>query len=84
MEIDKYITEATSENAVAKMIEKKFGIKIKKVEMKRMITFHLSKPIDENDWDNFDKIDGIHDLLKKSFKGSTTEHEYDKFIVKEL
>ena len=45
-DLEKYITEATSENAVAKMIEKQFGVKVKKVDVKRKITFQLTKPID--------------------------------------
>ena len=82
--VDKYISEATSENTVARMIQKNFGVKIKKVDVKRRIVFQLAKPIDENDFDSFDKIDGIHDLLKKAYRNSTTEHDYDRFIVEEL
>lgn len=82
--VEKYITEATSENAVAKMIQKQFDVKVKKVEVKRKIIFALGKHLDENDFEDMDKIDGIHKILKKSFKGSITKHDYDKFIVEEL
>ena len=81
--VEKYITEATSENAVAKMIQKQFGVRVKKVEVKRKIVFTLTKGIEE-DFDNIDLIDDIHALLKKSFKGSITKHDYDRFIVEEL
>ena len=81
--VEKYITEATSENTVAKMIQKQFGVKVKKVEVKRKIVFHLTKGIEE-DFDNIDLIDDIHALLKKAFRGSVTKHDYDRFIVEEL
>ncbi len=80
---EKYITEATSENAVAKMMLKK-GVRVKKVDVKRKITFHLAKGIDEKDFNNMDLIDDIHELLKKAFKGSTSKHDYDRFTVEEL
>ena len=82
--VEKYITEATSENAVAKMLLKDFGVKVKKVDVKRKIIFHLTKHLDENDFEDMNKIDDIHTLLKKAFKGSTTKHDYDRFIVEEL
>jgi len=81
--VEKYITEATSENAVAKMIQKQFGVRVKKVEVKRKIIFTLTKGI-ESDFDNIDTIDDIHALLKKSFRGSVTKHDYDRFTVEEL
>jgi hypothetical protein len=82
--IEKYITEATADNTVAKMIQKEFGVKVKKINVKRKITFQLSEPLDERKFSNFDKIDGIHELLQKYYKGSTTEHDWDKFVVEEL
>lgn len=81
--VDKYLKEG-KENSIARMLEKKFGVKIKKVDVKRRITFTLAKGIDEDDFDNFGLIDNIHKTLKKTFKPATTEHDYNKFIVEEL
>ncbi len=81
--VDKYLIEG-KENAVAKMIHKQFGVKVKKVDIKRRIVFTLAKGIDEGDFDSFKVIDDIHALLKKTFKPASTEHDFDKFIVEEL
>ncbi len=82
--VEKYLIEGTKENQVAKTLQKKLGLKVKQVDVKRRITFTLAKGIDESDFDNFATIDEIHDFLKKTYKPATTEHAWDKFIVEEL
>jgi hypothetical protein len=77
-----YITEATSENAIAKMIQK-IGPKVKKVDVRRRIEFKLTKPLDTDDMNTWDTVDEIEKLLKKVYKGASVQHDYDKFIVEE-
>lgn len=82
--VEKYITEGTQENTVARMMQKQFGVKVKGVDVKRKIVFQLAKGIDENDFDKFDLIDDIISFLKKKFKGSTVKHDFDRIVVEEL
>lgn len=82
--VDKYLAEGSPTNTVVRVLQQVKGVKVKKVDMKRTITFTLSKGIDENDFDNFDKIDTIHEILKKAYPKSITTHDYNKFIVEEL
>lgn len=69
----------------AKSIEKAYpDIKFKEITRKAVITFKMKDFIDENDFDNFAKIDAIMDFLKKQYKGAIVSHDFDKFIVEEL
>lgn len=80
--INNYLTEALEKNTVNAF--KKLNIPIKKVELKREIIFTLKSFIDEEDWGNFDLIDNIREMLKKMYPKAIIEHDYDRFIVKEL
>lgn len=71
--------------SAVKSIEKTYtDVKFKEVTRKSTITFKMKKDIDENNFDNFAKIDGILAFLKKRYKGSIVTHDFDKFIVEEL
>jgi hypothetical protein len=85
--MSKYLNldEATvATGRVANLLKSKFDAPVKKVEEKRKITFTLAKGIDEQEFENFDKIDNIIAFLEKTFKGSIVKHDYDKFTVEEL
>lgn len=74
-----------ADKSAAKAIEKTFpDVKFKDISRKAVITFKMKNFIDENDFDNFAKIDGILDFLKKKYKGAIVSHDFDKFIVEEL
>lgn len=69
----------------AKSIQKVYpDIKFKDITRKAVITFKMKDFIDENDFNNFSKIDGIMAFLKKQYKGAIVKHDFDKFIVEEL
>lgn len=80
------IMESESQDKkVVKRIEKAFpAYKVKNVESKRTITFILNEFIDERDFDHFPIIDGILDILEKSYKDAIVKHDGRKFIVQEL
>jgi len=74
-----------ADKAAAKAIEKAYpDVKFKEIARKSVITFKMKNFIDENDFDNFAKIDGIMAFLKKKYKGAIVSHDFDKFIVEEL
>jgi hypothetical protein len=74
-----------ADKKAAKSIEKAYpDVKFKEVTRKAVITFKMKDFIDENEFDNFAKIDGIMVFLKKQYKGAIVKHDFDKFIVEEL
>jgi hypothetical protein len=81
--VDTVINEST-ERAVSTAISKVFPVKVKKVDVKRKIIFHLSDFIDEGDFDNFAKIDAVNDFIKKKYKGSIVEWKGRTIEVEEL
>lgn len=86
---DQYFLEAKgsgSDKSIAKSIVKSIPeLKaLQSVESKRVIKFKFKAGLDENDFDNFNKIDSILDFLKKKYPGSIVEHDFDTFTVKEL
>ena len=64
------ILNESSEMAIKKAIEKVFPTKVKKVDVKRKLTLHLSSFVDDEDMENFSKIDAVEDFIKKKIKGS--------------
>ena len=74
-----------ADKAAVKAIEKTYPeVKFTEVSRKAVITFKMKNYIDENDFDNFAKIDAILKFLKKKYKGALVTHDFDKFIVEEL
>jgi len=78
------IINESSETQVKSAVEKLFSIKVKKIEVKRKIIFHLSDFIDDEDMDNFSKIDAIEDLIKKKYKDSIVKFKTRTIEVEEL
>jgi hypothetical protein len=84
-EYEKYLVEAkSSEDRISKMIERTSGGNVKKIVKKMKIVFTLSKYIDEEETENFEKIDKTVAMLEKMYPGATVRHDWDKFIVEEL
>lgn len=83
---EKYINEGKSidDNRVAATLQKKFGVKVKKLDVRKIVTFTLAEGIDESDFANFDLIDNIHAFLKKTYGSASTEHAWNKFVVEQL
>ena len=83
--IEEYLIESIDmrEKKAAQNIKHLSG-PIRKIEKISKITFTLSKGIDEEEMENFDKIDRIIAILEKTYPGSIVKHDYDKFIVEEL
>ena len=67
------ILSESSDMAIKKAIEKVFPVKVKKMETKRKIIFHLSDFVDNEDFDSFSKIDAVEDFIKKKIKNSIVE-----------
>ena len=79
------ILSESSEKQVSSAIAKVFpNVKVKKVDVKRRIIFHLSDFVDEEDFDNFSKIDAIQDFIKKKYKGSIVKFKGRTIEVEEL
>jgi len=83
---EKYITEGKNvdDNKVARELQKQFGVKVKKVDVRKIATFTFAEGIDEKDFANFDLIDNIHAFLKKTYGSAATEHAWNKFVVEQL
>ena len=80
---EKYLIKE-GKNPVVKMLERTAGEKIKKVDTRMRIVYHLTKPIDEEEFDNFDRIDKTIAMLEKMYPNAIVKHDWDKFIVEEL
>ena len=79
------IVEAVGkEQQIGKMVEKATGEKIKLIDKKLKVVFRLKRPIDEEEIENFDKIDKTVAMLEKMYPEATVRHDWDKFIVEEL
>jgi len=81
--VDSIINES-SEMQVKKAIEKVFPVKVKKVDIKKKLIFHLSDFIDDEELENFSKIDAIEDLIKKKYKDSIVKFKGRTIEVEEL
>lgn len=82
-----YVNSILSESAerqVSQAISKIFPVKVKKVDVKKKLIFHLSDFVDEEDFDNFDKIDAVTDFIKKKYKDAIVEWKGRTIEVKEL
>lgn len=62
------LNEANDETQVAKALEKVFGVKVQKVEVRREIEIRFRPMIDQEDFDNFDKIDAFEEFVEKKLK----------------
>ena len=78
------ILSESVERQVSKAISKVFPVKVKKVEMKKKVVFHLSDFVDEEDFDNFDKIDAVTDFIKKKYKDAIVDFKGRTIEVTEL
>ena len=78
------ILNESAESQVSQVISKVFPVKVKKVEMKRKIVFHLSDFVDEENFDNFDKIDTITNFIKKKYKDAIVDWKGRTIEVTEL
>lgn len=78
------ILNESSESQVSQTISKIFNVKVKKIDMKRKIIFHLSDFVDEEDFDNFDKIDAVTDFIKKKYKDAIVNWKGRTIEVEEL
>ncbi len=79
------IADSGSKNTqIIKMVERSAGEKVKKIDSKMRVVFHLKKPIDEQEFENFTRIDKTVEMLEKMYPGATVKHDWDKFIVEEL
>lgn len=74
----------SSDRQVSQAIEKLFGIKVKNTEEKRKITFHLSNYLDDENMDNWSKIDALEKFIKSKYKGAIVEFQGSKIVVEEL
>jgi len=78
------ILSESVERQVSQAISKVFPVKVKKVEMKKKVVFHLSDFVDEEDFDNFDKIDAVTDFIKKKYKDAIVDFKGRTIEVTEL
>ena len=79
------ILNESAERQVSKAIPKVWpNVKVKKVETKKKIIFHLSDFIDDTDFDNFGKIDAVNDFIKKRYKDAIVNWKGRTIEVEEL
>lgn len=75
-------SDKSNAKAIVKSIPELKGIQ--SIDSKRTIVFKFKQGLDEADFDNFSKIDGIIEFLEKKYPGSIVEHDFNQFTVKEL
>lgn len=84
------ILNETAERMVASAIDRVFAqkpgsvAKVKKIETKKKIIFHMSDFVDEEDFDNFNKIDTITDFIKKKYKDAIVDWKGRTIEVTEI
>ena len=78
------ILSESVERQVSQAISKVFPVKVRNVEMKKKVIFHLSDFVDEEDFDNFDKIDAVTDFIKKKYKDAIVDFKGRTIEVTEL
>ena len=78
------ILNESTETQVSQAISKVFSVKVKKIDIKRRLIFHLSDFIDEEDFDNFNKIDNIEKFIKKKYKDAIVKFKGRTIEVEEL
>jgi len=78
------ILNESAERQIATAISKVFPVKVKKIEEKKKVIFHLSSFVDQEDFDNFNKIDAVDELIKKKFKDAIVEWKGYTIEVTEL
>lgn len=78
------ILNESAENQVSQAITKVFSVKVKKIELKKKIVFHLSDFVDEGDMDNFSKMDAVTDFIKKKYKDAIIDWKGRTIEVTEL
>jgi hypothetical protein len=79
------VLNESAERQVSQAISKIFpNVKVKNIEMKQKIIFHLSDFVDEEEFDNFDKIDAIDSFIKKKYKNAITNWKGRTIEVEEL
>ncbi len=81
---EKSILNESSELQVKKAIQNGFGVKVKKIEEKKKVIFHLSDFVDNEDFDNFSMIDKVEDFIKKKYKDAIVEWKGRTVEVTEL
>lgn len=64
------INEANEEVQFGKAIEKLFGVKIKNINVKKNIEIRFKGQIDQEDMDNFSKIDAFEEFVNKKLKNN--------------
>lgn len=62
------LNEANEEIQLARALEKIFGVKVKNVDVKKTITIQFRPMIDNEEMENFSKIDAFEDIVKKKLK----------------
>jgi hypothetical protein len=62
------LNEANEETQIAKALEKIFGVKVQKVEVRREIEIRFRPLIDQEEFENFDKIDAFEEFVEKKLK----------------
>jgi hypothetical protein len=78
------ILNESSDIQIKKAIEKVFPTKVKKVETKQKFILHLSSFVDDEDMDNFSKIDAIENFIKKKIKDSIVKWKGTTIEIEEL
>jgi hypothetical protein len=82
--INSILSEST-EKQVSQIISRVFPtVKVKKVEVKRKIVFHLSDFIDDEELNNFSNIDAINEFIKKKYKDAIVNWKGRTIEVEEL
>lgn len=78
------ILNENSEMAVKSSIEKLFSVKVNKIDIKKKIIFNLSDFVDDEDFDNFKKIDTIEKFIKSKYKNSIVNFKGRTIEIEEL
>jgi len=79
------VLSESSERQVSQIISKVFPtVKVKKVDVKRKLIFHLSDFVDNREFDNFPKIDAVDDFIKKKYKDAIVNWKGRTIEVEEL
>jgi hypothetical protein len=79
------LNEANEEVQFGKALEKLFGVKIKSINVKKNIQIKFKGQIDQEEMENFSKIDAFEDFVNKKLKNAIIDWgNYNSINIKEL
>lgn len=77
---EQQLNEANEEIQLARAFEKIFGVKVKKVDVKKTIEIHHKGLVDADEFENYQKVNDFEELVNKKFKNVKIDWEHLTYV----